>query len=201
MEELIILLCNLGYTNEESKEILSTYPLNTYKPETLKKKIEEINMYMEKLGYSKEEVIKMTKSLPTIYGLSIDNIKQKIDFYDSIGLHELAINDTKQLMQSVSLSYARYMFYKEKSIEITDRSYKKLFIGKKQFEKAYGITKEELLEKYDYQAYIQQKKTQDLGKETLKIQKETSYIKQTEQAINNQEQMLEQKNQDGVNID
>ena len=306
MEELIILLCNLGYTNEESKEILSTYPLNTYKPETLKKRIEEINMYMEKLGYSraelikvtkslptiyglsidnirqkiedmeklgyskaevikmtknlpaiygyslenikqkiedvkklgysKEEVIKMTKSLPAIYGLSIDNIKQKIedmeklgyskeevikmtknlpaiyslnidnikqkiDFYDSIGLHELAINDTKQLMQSVSLSYARYMFYKEKSIEITDRSYKKLFIGKKRFEKAYGITKEELLEKYDYQAYIQQKKTQDLGKETLEIQKGTSYIKQTEQAMNNQEQMLEQKNQADINID
>ena len=201
MEELIILLCNFGYTKEESKEILNTYPLNTCKPETLKKKIEEINMYMEKLGYSKEEVIKMTKSLPTIYGLSIDNIKQKIDFYDSIGLHELAINDTKKLMQSVSLSYARYMFYKEKNIEITDKSYNKLFINQKQFQKAYGITKEELLEKYDYQAYIQQKKTQDLGKETLEIQKDTPYIKQTEHAINNQEQMLEQKNQDGVNID
>ena len=271
MEELIILLCNLGYTKEESKEILNTYPLNTCKPETLKKKIEEINMYMEKLGYSRAEVIKMTKSLPAIYGLSIDNIKQKIedmeklgyskeevikmtkilpsiygysidnikqkiedieklgyskaevirmtkslpaiygysidnikqkiDFYDSIGLHELAINDTKQLMQSVSLSYARYMFYKEKNIEITDKSYNKLFINQKQFQKAYGITKEELLEKYDYQAYIQQKKTQDLGKETLEIQKGTSYIKQTEQAMNNQEQMLEQKNQDDVNID
>ena len=201
MEELIILLCNFGYTKEESKEILNTYSLNTYKPETLKKKIEEINMYMEKLGYSKEEVIKMTKSLPTIYSLSIDNIKQKIDFYDSIGLHELAINDTKQLMQSVSLSYARYMFYKEKSIEITDRSYKKLFIDQKRFEKAYGITKEELLEKYDYQAYIQQKKTQDLGKETIEIQKNTPYIQQTEHAMNNQEQMLEQKNQDGINID
>ena len=201
MEELIILLCNFGYTKEESKEILNTYPLNTCKPETLKKKIEEINMYMEKLGYSKEEVIKMTKSLPTIYGLSIDNIKQKIDFYDSIGLHELAINDTKQLMQSVSLSYARYMFYKEKDIEITDKSYNKLFINQKQFQKAYGITKEELLEKYDYQAYIQQKKTQDLGKETLEIQKGTSYIKQTEQAMNNQEQMLEQKNQADINID
>ena len=271
MEELIILLCNFGYTKEESKEILNTYPLNACKPETLKKKIEEINMYMEKLGYSKEEVIKMTKSLPaiygysidnikqkiedmeklgysraevikmtkslpaiyglsidnikqkiedmeklgyskeevikmtkslpTIYGLSIDNIKQKIDFYDSIGLHELAINDTKKLMQSVSLSYARYMFYKEKNIEITDKSYNKLFINQKQFQKAYGITKEELLEKYDYQAYIQQKKTQDLGKETLEIQKDTPYIQQTEHAINNQEQMLEQKNQDGVNID
>ena len=201
MEELIILLCNFGYTKEESKEILNTYPLNTCKPETLKKKIEEINMYVEKLGYSKEEVIKMTKSLPTIYGLSIDNIKQKIDFYDSIGLHELAINDTKKMMQSVSLSYARYMFYKEKNIEITDKSYNKLFINQKQFQKVYGITKEELLEKYDYQAYIQQKKTQDLGKETLEIQKDIPYIQQTEHVMNNQEQMLEQKNQDGINID
>ena len=201
MEELIILLCNFGYTKEESKEILNTYSLNKCKPETLKKKIEEINIYMEKLGYSRAEVIKMTKSLPAIYGYRIDNIKQKIDFYDSIGLHELAINDTKKLMQSVSLSYARYMFYKEKNIEITDKSYNKLFINQKQFQKAYGITKEELLEKYDYQAYIQQKKTQDLGKETLEIQKETSYIKQTEQAMNNQEQMLEQKNQADINID
>ena len=306
MEELIILLCNFGYTKEESKEILNTYPLNTCKPETLKRKIEEINMYMEKLGYSKEEVIKMTKNLPQIYGhsidnikqkieymeklgyskeevikmtkslpaiyglsidtlkqkiedmeklgyskeevikmtkslsaiygysidtlkqkiedmkklgysraevikmtkslpaiysYSIDNIKQKIDFYDSIGLHELAINDTKKLMQSVSLSYARYMFYKEKNIEITDKSYYKLFINQKRFEKAYGITKKELLEKYDYQAYIQQKKTQDLGKETLEIQKDTPYIQQTEHAMNNQKQMLEQKNQEGINID
>ena len=306
MEELITVLCNFGYTKEESKEILNTYSLNAYKPETLKKKIEEMNAYMkklgyskeevikmaksfppiysyntdnikqkiehmkklgyskeevikmtkslpaiygysidnikkkiedmekigysraevikvtksmptiygystdnikqkiedmEKLGYSKEEVIKMTKNLPAIYSLNIDNIKQKIDFYDSIGLHELAINDTKKLMQSVSLSYARYMFYKEKNIEINDKSYNKLFIGQKLFEKAYGITKEELLEKYDYQAYIQQKETRDLGKETLEIQRDTSYIQQTEQAMNNQEQMLGEKNQDGINID
>lgn len=129
MEELINLLCNLGYTKDESKEILNTYPLNTYKPETLKKKIEEINMYMEKLGYSKAEVIKMTKNLPSIYSYSTDTLKQKIE------------------------------------------------------------------------EYIQQKKTQDLGKETLEIQKETSYIQQTEHAMNNQEQMLEQKNQADINID
>mgnify|MGYP007122705484 CR=1 FL=1 len=95
----------------------------------------------------------------------------------------------------------KFLVDKEKNIEITDKSYNKLFIDQKQFQKVYGITKEELLEKYDYQAYIQQKKTQDLGKETLEIQKDTPYIKQTEHAINNQEQMLEQKNQDGVNID
>ena len=188
----------LGYSKAEvikmTKKLPSIYGLNM---DNMKQKIEDV----KKLGYSKEEVIRMTKNLPSIYGFCIDNIKQKIDFYDSIGLHELAINDTKQLMQSVSLSYARYMFYKEKGIEITDKSYNKLFINQKQFEKAYRITKVELLEKYDYEAYIQQKKTQDLGKETLEIQKDTPYIQQTEHAMNNQEQMLEQKNQDGVNID
>ena len=188
----------LGYSKEEVIKMTKSLPsIYGYSIDNIKQKIEDI----EKLGYSKEEVIKMTKSMPAIYSLSIDNIKQKTDFYDSIGLHELAINDTKQLMQSVSLSYARYMFYKEKDIEITDKSYKKLFINQNQFEKAYGITKEELLEKYDYQAYIQQKKTQDLGKETIEIQKNTPYIQQTEHAMNNQEQMLEQKNQDGINID
>ena len=188
----------LGYSRAEVIKMTKSLPaIYGYNIDNIKQKIED----MEKLGYSRAEVIKMTKSLPAIYGLSIDNIKQKIDFYDSIGLHELAINDTKKLMQSVSLSYARYMFYKEKNIEITDKSYNKLFINQKQFQKAYGITKEELLEKYDYQAYIQQKKTQDLGKETLGIQKDTPYIQQTEHAMNNQKQMLEQKNQDGINID
>ena len=94
-----------------------------------------------------------------------------------------------------------YVLARPDYLEITDKSYNKLFINQKQFEKAYRITKVELLEKYDYEAYIQQKKTQDLGKETLEIQKDTPYIQQTEHAMNNQEQMLEQKNQDGINID
>lgn len=105
------------------------------------------------LGYSKEEIIKMTKTLPVIYSYSIENMKQKIAFYDSIGMHELAVIDAKQLMQSVNLSYARYSFYMDKGINIDIDNYKKLFISQKQFEKSYGITKEELLKKYDYNKY------------------------------------------------
>ena len=109
------------------------------------------------LGYSREEVIKMTKTLPAIYGLSIENMKQKIEFYDSIGMHKLAIVDAKQLMQSATLSYARYEFYKAKGIEINMFNYKKLFLDQKQFEKQYGVTKQELLEKYDYNKFVVEK--------------------------------------------
>ena len=129
-----------------TKTLPSIYGLSI---ESMKQKIDD----MIALGYTKEEVIKMTKKLPTIYGLSIESMKQKIDFYDSIGMHELAVINPKQLMQSVNLSYARYLFYKYKGIDIDMNNYRKLFIGQKQFEKAYGITKKELLEKYDYNKY------------------------------------------------
>ena len=38
-----------------------------------------------KLGYTKDEVIKMTKDFPPIYGLSIENMKQKISDVISLG--------------------------------------------------------------------------------------------------------------------
>ena len=110
------------------------------------------------LGYTREEVLKMTKILPTIYGLSIEKIREKIEFYDSINMHELAVKKPKQLMQSVVLSYARYMFYLSRGIEINMGNYSKLFINNKQFEKSYGKTKQEILEEYNYEKYMEEKK-------------------------------------------
>ena len=109
------------------------------------------------LGYTKEEVIKTTRIFPAIYSYSIENIKQKTEFYDSIDMHELAIIDPKQLMQSTALSYARYMFYKERGIDININNYKILFISKKDFEKKHKIINQELLKMYDYNKYLEEK--------------------------------------------
>ena len=144
---------SLGYSKEEVIKMTKTLPaIYGYSIENMKQKITNI----ESLGYSKEEVIKMAKTLPTIYGLSIENMKQKIDFYDSINLHDLALLNTKYLMQSVSLSYARYKFYQYKGINVTIDNYKLLFINNKQFENKYKITKKELLEKYNYEEYLKE---------------------------------------------
>ena len=151
-------LLKMGYTKEEVIKMTKSSPqIYSYSIENMKQKIEDIIS----LGYTKEEVIKMTKSLPQIYGLSIESMKQKIDFYDSIDMHELAVIDSKQLMQSVNLSYARYSFYKERGIDIDMNNYRKLFVGQKRFEKAYGITKKELLEKYDYNKYKEEKEKEN----------------------------------------
>ena len=150
MKQKIADVMDLGYTKEEVIKMTKTLPtLYGLSIENMKQKIVDI---MD-LGYTKEEVIKMTKTLPQIYSLSIENMKQKIDFYNLIDMHELAVIDAKNLMQSINLSYARYSFYIDLGINIDMNNYRKLFMGQKQFEKTYGITKEELLERYDYNKY------------------------------------------------
>ena len=188
-------LKELGYSQQEIIKMTKMQPtIYSYSIENIKQKIKDL----KKLGYNQEEIIKMTKKLPTIYGYSIENIKQKIKFYDSIGLHSLAVKDSKKLMQSTALSYARYMFYKDNGISIDETNYRKLFIGQKKFVKQYGITKKELLAKYDYKKYmesIEKKNTQELGEETLEEQNDTEFIDSIDEeqakhqkAIRNKEQ-------------
>ena len=145
-------LISLGYTKEEVIKMTKVFPIiQSLSIETIKQKMDNL----VSLGYFKDEVIKMTKVFPTIYSLSIETMKQKIEFYDSIDMHELAVVDSKQLMQSVALSYARYMFYLSIGVEIDMINYKMLFINNKQFEKTYGVTKQEILEKYNYDSYME----------------------------------------------
>ena len=156
MQNKIEQMQKLGYTKEEVIKITKILPsIYSYSIENMQNKMEQ----MQELGYTKEEVIKMTESLPSIYSLSIENMQEKIEFYNSINLHSFAVKSPKYLMQSTALSYARYMFFKEKNITIDENSYNKLFVNQKQFEKSYGITKQELLFKYDYQKYRGQKST------------------------------------------
>ena len=149
-----------GYTEEEYNLIRNSHGISTYTDTTLTKQFVNITSYLLDLGYTKTEILKMTNSFPTIYGLSIENIREKIEFYDSINMHELAVKDPKQLMQSVALSYARYNFYLSIGIEINMVNYKKLFIDNKQFEKSYGKTKQEILEEYNYEKYMEEKENE-----------------------------------------
>ena len=77
MNELKKVFLDIGYTNEDFEIITNTYPIANIKPETLNKKVKDIYKFLLSLGYSKEEVIKMTKILPAIYSYSIENMKQK----------------------------------------------------------------------------------------------------------------------------
>ena len=104
------------------------------------------------LGFTYEQVIKMIKLFPPILGLSIETIKEKIDFYRELNILDVIIENPKYLMQSVNLSYARYMFYlMEKNDVINSNTSRRLFVGDKQFSKQFKVTKEELLKRYSYE--------------------------------------------------
>ena len=138
----------IGYSKLEIIKMTKSSPaLCGYSIENIKQKIEDL----VSLGYSKTEVIKMTKSLPTLYGLSIENIKQKILYLKEIKLDFIALSNTRQLMQSIDLTFARYEFLKESDIIVNNENYRLLFKSNMAFSKQFNITKEELLKKYPYQ--------------------------------------------------
>ena len=78
----------------------------------------------------------MTKKLPALFSYSTENIKRKINFYKSINLENIVLEDTKHLMQSASLSYARYRYLTSKGIKITKDNYSKLFYSQNNFKKS-----------------------------------------------------------------
>ena len=72
-------MLSLGYTEEDMELFIGSYELRKYTCETVALKIKDIyNFLLLEQGHSQEDIIKMTKDAPEIYGLNIDNMKQKI---------------------------------------------------------------------------------------------------------------------------
>ena len=141
-------MMELGYQEEEITEMTKVFPaLYSYGKSNMVGKIEDL---MD-LGYTREEVLQMTKTLPTLYGYHIDNIRSKINYLREIGLSMVPLRNTKDLVQSIDVTYARYEFLKARGSRVTEEHYKILFCSNKTFEKQYGVSKEQLLEKYPYQ--------------------------------------------------
>lgn len=153
IQEKVAFFENFGYTKEQIKKMTIMLPaIFGYSLNNIKQKLQDL---MD-LGYTKEQVIIMTIELPALFSYSMDNIKEKIDFLKSVQLDFIVTKNTKQLIKSVELVFARYMFFNEKNIEINDKTCYKLFYKNKEFEKYYGITKEDLLKKYDYESYVKE---------------------------------------------
>ena len=148
-------LIELGFSQKDIINIIKSFPsILGLTIENIKNKIDNIT----KLGYSYNETLFIIKNLPSIFGYTLENIKGKIEFYNLIGLHDLFIKYPKKLMMSIELVYARYMFYKDMGINIDMNNYSKLYHSNKQFYNRFGITKEELINKYPYEKGVKDEK-------------------------------------------
>ena len=73
------LLTNYGYPDEKIEEILS-YMLPRYNEVVLYNNIIRNNSFFESVGYTKEQIIKMTSMFPIIFSCRVENLSQKIDY-------------------------------------------------------------------------------------------------------------------------
>ena len=148
-------LIEMGYTREEILKMIKEIPaILSYSIDTMKQKRNDL----EELGFTKEEVIYMTKKLPALFGYSKENIKQKVEYLRKMNLEFIIFKDPKYLIQSLELTQARMNYFYEQEIKLDETNFSKLYYSHPIFEKQFGISKKELLEKYGTKA-IQKEKT------------------------------------------
>ena len=89
-------------------------------------------------------------------------MKEKILLFKELELEDFFVKSPKRLMQSVDLTYARYRYLTEdKGIEINVKNIDYLFRDAKNFEKQFGISKINLLERYSYDLEVRRKNKSD----------------------------------------
>lgn len=143
------LLINLGYEEKDIKKILDNKQIKTLKESTLEKNIQEIWLNLIVFGYSEEKIIKMTKTSPIIFCLSLENIFQKIDNLMSLGytkediigmttkfpvLYSLSVDNIKKKIKDMML----VGYTKEEAMEIT-----------KKYPNLYSLNIENIKQKYE----------------------------------------------------
>lgn len=140
-------IMTLGYTKQEVLLMFYKFPQIVYGSIT---RMREKMKKMIELGFTKEEIKEISLKLPAIYIFDVDAVIMKKEFYDSIGLCGVIVNDPLQLIQSVDVSYARYKFLKSINVEVTMENYRLLFMNEKRFAQRYGVTKQEIVKQYNF---------------------------------------------------
>lgn len=78
-------LRDYGYSEEQIKKILLHKKLNTLKDESFLKVIPRTIKCLESLGFSPNQIIKMTSALPPIFGHSEENLRNKVFDMEELG--------------------------------------------------------------------------------------------------------------------
>ena len=96
---------DFGYTKEEYQNMRNYCSIDRYTDLKLLEKFNSINYYLLSNGYTRKDIIKMVKILPTLYSYSLENIKQKVNDMVSLGYSfDDVVKMTKSLPNIYGLS-------------------------------------------------------------------------------------------------
>ena len=141
--EILIKFNNLN----DTLRIIFIYPQITG---LSKDKLYETISLLESYNFSRDEIGYIILNFPSIFSFSVQTLDEKLSYLDSIGLLGVVLIKPNQLIQSVSLTYARYEYLKSIGILVTMNNWKLLFMGEKDFVRHFKITSDELYSKYSY---------------------------------------------------
>lgn len=141
------------YDSESFTKMLTNYQV--YRCST--DKIKRIEQIFEKHHYNEEEIKRIETLFGDIFSYGIDTLDNKLQFYSDIDLQQQIVDKPPNLQQSLSLSYARYEFLKDKINFRLNRQ--ELFREEIHFITTYGVQNKNLIKTFPLPS--QYKKTQN----------------------------------------
>ena len=109
-------------------------------------------------GFKVEDARGIVLEFPVILGSTIENTNDKLNLYKEFGILNVIVKVPKYLIQSVELSFARYYYLNSIGIEINEENAFLLFINESVFKKRFKISKADLLDRFNYEEYLNKKK-------------------------------------------
>lgn len=119
-------------------------------------KIKQIEATFEKHNYSEEELKRIETMFADIFSYGIDTLESKLRFYNAVNLKQQIVDKPPNLQQSLSLSYARYQFLKDRSSFRLNKQ--ELFREEIHFITMYGVNNKTLIKKFPLQEQHKQLK-------------------------------------------
>ena len=150
MEEIEKFLKEKGYEQSDINKILSNGILLKLKQERLLTNIKAIYELFISLGYNQQEIIKMTKSTPSIYDYSTETLLQKIEDIKQLGY---SMEEVIEITKNSSVIFT----YNIESMEQKIEDLKKLGYSKEEvikmtidFPKIYDFSAENIKQKIEF---------------------------------------------------
>ena len=105
--------------------------------------------------YSSEDIHKILYEMPSLTGYSKNNLTEKLTLFKALNALSAVTHDSRIMIQSVALTYARYWVCSKHDIEIDEMNIRCLFAGDKYFTKRFGYPKDRILNRYPYNGEIE----------------------------------------------
>ena len=146
MSKVAVIRCE-NYNLDEVNYITGVNPtIYVLTEENIKSKFE---FFLEK-GYSSEDIRFIKLKVPAVFSYSRVSLDEKIRVLQESNLGSELLNRPSYLIQGVNLSYARLRFMLDKKLTINHKAFNYLVLDNKNFLKKFGISNDEIRERYPY---------------------------------------------------